>query len=152
MEEQNFIKKIGLLYGITMSLLVIVFILFGGVLYINFDPELSAIRSVNQSESKVNPPEIVDGKHVITGLLDGEGLEVVISNCTACHSAMLITQNRATKAGWLSMIRWMQSTQNLWDLGENEAVILNYLSTNYAPQKKGRRTNLTNIEWYELEP
>jgi cytochrome c1 len=94
---------------------------------------------------------IKDGVHVKTGLLEGEGLRVVITHCTACHSAKLITQNRATKDGWRNMIRWMQQTQNLWELGDNEEIILNYLATQYAPQKKGRRSNLKNIEWYELE-
>ncbi|MFY0688439.1 MAG: cytochrome C [Cyclobacteriaceae bacterium] len=83
--------------------------------------------------------------------IDAEGVEIVAQNCAACHSAKLVTQNRATKEGWLSIIRWMQSTQNLWDLGENEAIILKYLSENYAPQKKGRRTNLESIEWYKLK-
>ncbi len=112
------------------------------------------------SETKSEPPvaqvvpdsyEIKDGIHVTTGLIDSEGLQVVIASCTACHSAKLITQNRATREGWVSMIRWMQATQNLWDLGESEEVIVKYLSENYAPNKKGRRQNLTNIEWYDLE-
>ena len=45
----------------------------------------------------------------------------------------------------------MQETQNLWDLGKNEDIIVKYLATYYAPEKKGRRQNLTNIEWYVLE-
>ncbi len=49
------------------------------------------------------------------------------------------------------MIRWMQQTQNLWDLGENEELILDYLSTYYPPEEKGRRENLKDIEWYEME-
>ncbi len=50
------------------------------------------------------------------------------------------------------MIHWMQETQNLWDLGDNEALIVAYLAKNYPPGKKGRRARLTNIEWYDLEP
>jgi hypothetical protein len=49
------------------------------------------------------------------------------------------------------MIDWMQETQGLEDLGEHEPLILDYLAKYYAPQKKGRRPNLENIEWYELE-
>jgi len=49
------------------------------------------------------------------------------------------------------MIRWMQQTQNLWDLGEDEEAIVTYLATYYAPEQKGRREVLTNIEWYNLE-
>ena len=51
------------------------------------------------------------------------------------------------------MIRWMQETQGLWDLGENEALILKYLSTHYAPEEVGRRKNIdvAAIEWYILD-
>ncbi|WP_209331727.1 hypothetical protein [Lunatimonas salinarum] len=99
---------------------------------------------------------VVDGVHVGTGLLAGDGLRLVIAHCTACHSAQLIIQNRADRAGWEKMIRWMQQTQNLWELGSQEAVILDYLSTYYAPEEanKGvnfRRVPLKDIEWYELK-
>lgn len=86
-----------------------------------------------------------------TGFVIDAGWELVKGNCTGCHSAALVTQNRATREGWEGMIRWMQRTQKLWDLGENEQVILDYLAKNYAPEGKGRRENLKDIEWYELE-
>lgn len=108
-------------------------------------------RAKEEVQAAPKQEEIVDGIHVATGLKAGEGLDVVIANCTACHSAKLITQNRADKKGWKNMIVWMQETQNLWNLGANEEVIVNYLAKNYAPEKKGRRAPLTNIEWYELE-
>lgn len=95
---------------------------------------------------------VENGVHLRTGFADGEGLMTVVANCTACHSAKLVTQNRMTREGWEQTIRWMQKTQNLWDLGPNEAVILDYLATHYAPEKKGRRQNLTDVEWYELQP
>jgi hypothetical protein len=96
--------------------------------------------------------QIEDGIHLRTGFRDGEGLMAVVTNCTPCHSARLVTQNRMTREGWEQTIRWMQKTQNLWDLGANEAIILDYLAAHYAPEKKGRRQNLENIEWYELDP
>ena len=95
--------------------------------------------------------QVVEGIHVATGLKAGEGLQLVIANCTGCHSAKLITQNRATKEGWKSIINWMQATQNLWDLGNNEEPIVTYLTKNYAPEQKGRRQPLQDIEWYELK-
>ncbi|WP_234364380.1 hypothetical protein [Lunatibacter salilacus] len=98
---------------------------------------------------------IENGVHVQTGLLDGEGLNLVIAHCTACHSAQLVTQNRADRDGWKKMIVWMQETQNLWDLGTQEETILDYLAKNYAPEEVGsgnfRRAPLKDIEWYELE-
>lgn len=122
------------------------------------------VLAINCSDSKkkevlANKPletssissDIVDGIHVRTGLKEGEGLMLVIGHCTACHSAQLITQNRMNKEQWNATIRWMQETQNLWDLGENQEVIVNYLVTNYPVIDTGRRKNLGTIEWYQLE-
>jgi CxxC motif-containing protein (DUF1111 family) len=95
---------------------------------------------------------VVDGIHVATGLVVDSGFVQVKATCLACHSSKLITQNRADRAGWEKMIRWMQETQNLWDLGPNEGIILDYLAKHYAPQNTGRRAPLTDIEWYVLEP
>ena len=94
---------------------------------------------------------IVDGIHVSTGLVEGEGLEEVVTNCTTCHSSKLIIQNRMGKEQWNATIRWMQETQGLWDLGEDQDIIVDYLTTNYPVFKKGRRAVLGDIEWYTLE-
>ncbi|UII78185.1 monoheme cytochrome C [Flagellimonas sp. CMM7] len=110
------------------------------------EPEETAIITIPEVEGKIE-----NGIHVATGFVDAEGLTEVIQNCTNCHSAKLVTQNRMTKEGWVATIRWMQETQNLWDLGNQEEAIVNYLAINYAPQKKGRREVLTDIEWYSLE-
>jgi hypothetical protein len=85
-----------------------------------------------------------------TGFIVDTGWELVKTNCTGCHAASLVTQNKATREGWEGMIRWMQRTQKLWELGENETAILDYLAKNYAPENKGRRPNLAELEWYEL--
>ncbi|MBK8503783.1 MAG: monoheme cytochrome C [Saprospiraceae bacterium] len=94
--------------------------------------------------------KIENGIHLRTGLIDAPGRIETIGNCTTCHSSKLIIQNRMDKEHWAATIRWMQETQNLWDLGANEEIIINYLVTNYPPKKKGRRANLEGIEWYEL--
>lgn len=86
-----------------------------------------------------------------TGLIVDDGMNLVIAHCTGCHSAKLVTQNQFDKDGWIRVIRWMQDTQNLWDLGESEEAIVTYLAKNYSPKGKGRRAPLTGIEWYELE-
>jgi len=105
------------------------------------------------SEEEDDFDKVVNGIHVQTGLVYEEGFDIVRASCTACHSAKLVTQNRATKEGWLQMIRWMQETQGLWDLGEKEPAILDYLSTHYAPEETGRRQSLdvAAIQWYILE-
>jgi len=144
-------KKNKLIPGKT--LLFIFFTLLVGVVIAVFlslnkpkEPSISdKVVLVSQNE------EILDGKHVATGLIDDQGLNHVIAHCTGCHSAKLVTQNRFNREGWIRVIRWMQETQNLWDLGESEALIVDYLSKNYAPELKGRRLPLNQIEWYELE-
>ena len=49
------------------------------------------------------------------------------------------------------MITWMQKSQNLGDLGNNEKVILDYLEKNYGPEESGRRKSLVIAEWYKLD-
>lgn len=86
-----------------------------------------------------------------TGLVVADGIQLVKANCMNCHSPKLITQARATRDGWEGMIRWMQEKHRLWDLGEQETAILDYLATHYAPdENKGRRKQLV-VEWYDLE-
>lgn len=78
-----------------------------------------------------------------TGLIVAPGFEEVKKTCTVCHSAMLITQNKADRDGWLEMIRWMQEKQGLWQLEpEVENTILDYLAANYGPTETSRRAPL----------
>ena len=147
------IRRLGVLLS---SFLVLVCVFF---IYIMADPTFSVFKNATEDEG-VAAPEVIEepdfdkienGIHIRTGLAEGDGLQAVINHCTNCHSAKLVTQNRMTAEGWQATIQWMQETQNLWDLGKNEEIIVRYLATHYAPEKKGRRENLTNIEWYELE-
>jgi hypothetical protein len=78
-----------------------------------------------------------------TGLRIDAGWEQVRIHCGGCHSHALITQQRADRDTWQSMIRWMQSSQNLWQFApEVETEILDYLSTNYPPRESLRRAPL----------
>ncbi|MEM1325266.1 MAG: hypothetical protein AAGI23_04890 [Bacteroidota bacterium] len=108
---------------------------------------------IEQNKSTAPVAKVQDGIHVESGLVYAAGFELVKTQCTTCHSAQLITQNRASRAGWEQMIRWMQATQGLWELGDNERPILDYLAEHYAPEEEGRRANLDveAIEWYVLE-
>lgn len=86
-----------------------------------------------------------------TGFIIADGYELVTAHCTGCHSSKLVTQYRGNKQDWLNKIRWMQQKQKLWDLGESEPVILDYLAKNYpAVERVDRRSQLKNIEWYKL--
>ncbi|MEL6557480.1 MAG: monoheme cytochrome C, partial [Bacteroidota bacterium] len=156
MDLKEYIKVIQSLLGLVLLLAVVA---VAASLYLVADPELTAYHEMLEADKTEEvdknlfneSDKIVDGIHVKTGLLDGEGLQAVINNCTNCHSAKLVIQNRMNRDRWLSTIRWMQETQNLWPLGENEDVILDYLAKNYPPDEVGRRKNLADIEWYELD-
>lgn len=66
--------------------------------------------------------------------------ELVRANCIACHSPKLIAQQRGTPAQWLSMIRWMQAKQNLWQFEpEVERRIVAYLAEQFPPADDRRR-------------
>ncbi|WP_027076705.1 hypothetical protein [Maribacter antarcticus] len=153
----KFIKSIGSINKLSIiiwgSLGVITII---GI-YLLLDPTLSAFKNQIPNETVVAIPKeddynkIENGIHVRTGFIDAPGLMETVNNCTNCHSSKLVTQNRMNKERWVATIRWMQETQNLWDLGKNEDVIVNYLVTNYPPLETGRRENLANIAWYMLE-
>ncbi|MDJ0793353.1 MAG: hypothetical protein QNI98_03840 [Woeseiaceae bacterium] len=76
----------------------------------------------------------------VTGLIMAEHWEIVRANCTPCHSAKLVTQQRGTAQQWLTMIRWMQAKQNLWQFDtETESRIIAYLADNYPPDAARRR-------------
>ncbi|NQX77736.1 monoheme cytochrome C [Gilvibacter sp.] len=149
---EAFKDQVKQLYRALTGLLIAFVMVIGLVMaYVN-DPSIFD----SKDDSWVAVPEedpdlIVDGIHQRTGLIEAEGLMAVVSNCTSCHSAKLITQNRMNAERWNTTIAWMQETQNLWDLGDQQEVIVNYLVTNYPPKAKGRRMALTDIQWYELE-
>lgn len=105
--------------------------------------EAKEIPATKKAASKSDKKPVVDKE---TGLIVAPGFEEVKANCLACHSSAFITSNKGDKRKWKEMIVWMQQTQGLWDLGENEPIILEYLSTNYAPTKVYRRPPL-KIEW-----
>lgn len=75
-----------------------------------------------------------------TGLVIGQGWELVRANCGGCHSYRLVTAQRADRQTWRDIIRWMQATQNLWEFDDaSEDAILDYLAASYPPQPERRR-------------
>ena len=87
-----------------------------------------------------------------TGLVVDENLYMVKAQCMGCHSTKLISANHFTRDGWKQKIRWMQANHNLWDLGETEKQVLDYLEKNYPPQQMvSRRAPLKDIKWYDLK-
>lgn len=158
-DHKKFRLLVKAIYRLLLSLFGLFAVMVFTLLFIMYNPDLFKKADPNVGEEKqyvaVTDEEdfdkIENGIHLRTGLVDAEGLMTVVNNCTNCHSAKLVTQNRMNKERWVSTIRWMQETQNLWDLGPNEEVIVNYLVTNYPPSKKGRREILKDIEWYVLK-
>lgn len=154
MQDNNFDKKIKKAvktanYATFFTALATILLLLS-----IYDPTLSIFKKKENTTyvaKETNEDRIENGVHVRTGLKDAKGLMTVVNNCTNCHSAKLVTQNRMTEQGWNETIKWMQEKQNLWDLGANQKIIVDYLVKNYPPQKKGRRMPLKTIEWYELE-
>ena len=66
--------------------------------------------------------------------------ELVRANCIACHSPKLVTQQRGTAEQRLSMIRWMQEKQNLWEFEPDvERRIVAYLAEQFPPSADRRR-------------
>jgi hypothetical protein len=153
-KNQDLFKGVTKVYHLTLSafsLFMIIGVLF--TIYYN-DPNALAFKedtSIPVVTEQTDRNLIEKGIHVRTGFVDAEGLMLVVNNCTNCHSAKLVTQNRMNEESWNATIKWMQETQGLWDLGDNQEVIVNYLVTNYPVSDKGRRENLTNIKWYDLE-
>ena len=118
--------------------------LLSNVFQENVFRDLPAEKSVMLSDTLKKDPE--------TGLMTDGDLYMVKAQCTSCHSSKLIIQNRFTRDGWKQKIRWMQKNHNLWDLGETEKQVLDYLEKNYGPQITSmRRAPLKDIKWYPLE-
>lgn len=158
MEQQDNIAWIlrAVNFVVIFFLLAFGYLVIGDVVAGWFKQPLN-MEQVTNTKKKTNKAaeydKIVGGIHIQTGLVYAEGFDIVRGTCTACHSAKLVTQNRATREGWKQMITWMQATQGLWDLGKNEPIILDYLSKHYAPKAVGRRANIDieAVEWYILE-
>lgn len=155
--EEKYRRKARGVYRLLIIISTVIVIISIVAIYFLADSKLSLFDSSESSNELVEVPQedefdrIENGIHLRTGLIEADGLMTVVNNCTNCHSAKLVIQNRMSKERWAATIRWMQATQNLWDLGANEEIIINYLVTNYPPKKKGRREVLSSVEWYELK-
>lgn len=121
------------------------------IYFINADFGEAPVEASTGGRTAAPKPAIVDGIDTESGLVAEGDYLIVKGSCLSCHSGKLITQNRMSRDSWLTTIRWMQETQNLGPLYDNEDKILDYLEKYYSPKKKGRRARLANIDWYELK-
>ncbi len=109
-------------------------------------------KSTEHSLIRSSAPYSIDSVDAETGLALDPNFTLIKAHCTGCHSPKLILQHRFTRDEWLSKIRWMQRNHKLWDLGDSEKIVLDYLAKNYAPSQSvySRREALRNIKWYKL--
>ena len=159
--EESWFKSFSLFITIIKTMLFLIcatllYITFGDSIDFNFQKSNIHKRTFANSPSGDDTEDwdkVENGIHVASGLVYTDNFDIIRANCTACHSGKLVAQNRATREGWEQMIRWMQQTQGLWDLGKNEPIILDYLAKYYAPKEVGRRANIdiAKVEWYILE-
>lgn len=113
---------------------------------------------VKQEKPELSEPLLAVGSiDPESQLVVDNGYLLVKQQCKTCHDLALVTQNYFKREVWLEKIRWMQAEQNLWNLGENEKPILDYLAKYYNPEQKpglksnsGRRQNL-EVEWYRID-
>lgn len=149
--------KIAINFGVT-GLIFCFLLLIQNQYFPNIFSASNNIEAIDSTQNDLDPSSmfeldstsIKDGIHIPTGLIVDDGVYEVMTTCGACHSIDLVTQNRASRQGWKDIIVWMQETQKLWDLGEKEVIILDYLAKNYAPENTGRRKGLEDVEWYNL--
>jgi len=96
---------------------------------------LSAIPAATARAENLDPA---------TGLIVAEGWQLASAHCGACHSHRLVTAQRGDAAFWRSTIRWMQRTQNLWQIpAQQEDTLIEYLATHYNESDWGRRPALS---------
>ena len=67
-----------------------------------------------------------------SGFIIDDGWQLTNAHCASCHSAQLITSIRLDRNGWEDIIRLMQAEHGLWDLGDAEPAILDYLTRHYG--------------------
>ncbi|WP_299802037.1 cytochrome C [uncultured Shewanella sp.] len=67
----------------------------------------------------------------VSGLIMAPGWEMVNYQCNACHTTLIIPQNKGNREVWRDTIQWMVDTQGLWDLSDTWDPVLDYLSTYY---------------------
>ena len=94
-------------------------------------------------------------KNNYQGLSPVSGVELVVKNCTVCHSADIILENHMSRKAWDKTITWMQKEQGLWELNrEVRKIILDYLSKTQGINinKAARESNRKNSnQMYEFD-
>jgi len=124
MKDKNkvFTEGVKTIYKLLLTIFLVIGSFSCFLFYLLFDPNLSALNITESKNDYITSKDensewdkIENGIHLRTGLAEAEGLMEVVNNCTNCHSAKLVTQNRMTRERWVETIDWMQETQNLYN-------------------------------------
>ena len=94
------------------------------------------------SEASVSTAEQPDEQADIGILVPGNGGEETYAYCTACHSERIVAQQGQTRDGWAELLEWMVDEQGMAAIDEPDlSRVLDYLSTNYGPDRPNFPTN-----------
>jgi hypothetical protein len=118
MKDENINKGIRGTYRFIIIICALLVVIAIGSIYFFATPKAELVEIKTNTD---DPESIENGVHLRTGFIEAPGMQETITNCTTCHSAQLVSQNRMDKERWETTIDWMQEAQNLWDLGDNEA-------------------------------
>ena len=122
----------------------------------NYSFALTILALVFLLTSNAVPKE----KNNYQGLPPLSGVELVVKNCTVCHSADIILENHMSRKAWDKTITWMQKEQGLWELNkEVRKIILDYLSktqgitnNNFSGQGIRKNSNQMYEFYYKSNP
>ena len=85
---------------------------------------------------------------------DSEGTWLLVrAHCTSCHSSQILKNLQLPREAWENVIKRMQEEEGLWELGDDESKILNYLVTYFGPRSESvkRRSRRAPIAPYKSQ-
>lgn len=124
-----------------------------GVLCTSGYAQQKPVKKVSTPPALSSPkPDSIDKE---TGLINDANFVYVKAHCTGCHSSKLIIQHRFSRTEWQNKIRWMQRYHKLWELGDAEKNVLDYLEKHYSSptlttMSLRRQKALKDFVWYKL--
>ncbi len=79
------------------------------------------------------PAVAVDDEALLESLPEGPGKEETFYFCHTCHSFLLVSQQRLSRAHWEETMDWMVEEQGMPEIdSEERTLILDYLETHYG--------------------
>lgn len=115
-QQEKYFEAVAQIRKLMLRLIVVFLIMIAVIVHSLLAPDVFVLGNSPHEEPYAWVEEAMDdrienGIHVRTGFVSDTGLMTVVDNCTNCHSAKLVTQNRMSKERWRATIRWMQETK-----------------------------------------